>query len=355
MVVKDQKTDGRRKAYWMLLAVCAASLLIMGGYTVSKAPTTEGDATMKTSLMTFAPEDAAGDSLIAEAKAEEAAPDAPAPEAVEPEAVLAETAAEEMEPAAPVSEAVEPDPVIMEAEAAKVEPAAPAPETEGTEPIIAEAKAEEAEASPETPPVGDMAASQMEPTTAASLLTQQLPQGMAGAELVTESEPLVIEEAEKATATPGQWVATPTPGPLEEGAVVTSGSGEATDKTPEPVATAAPGTPAPTAAEGAPAPTAAEGAPTPAPTPTNAPASLETPSVEIEYYYDALKPGKTIRMVALTSQIPEGYEVHYQWKNDANGELEPIPGATEAEYEFELDAENVKWGWVVELTLVPAT
>lgn len=327
--MKNQNTNGRRKVYWMLVAVCAVSLLLMGGYTIGKAPTIKG-------------EEAEGESMIAEAKAEEASIAAPMPETEQPEATIAE-AAENKEPVAPTLEAVQPDPVIMEAAVEEIGPAAePTEEPAEAVPIFAKAKAEEMEGPLATADAREMVTSWAEPTAAASALEQWPTQEMANLEMVTESKPLVIEEAEKATATPEVLEATPTPGPVEGMATATSGLANDAEKTPEPVATATPGIPTSATVEGA-------LVAVPAPVP------MEIPTVEIKYYYDALKPGKTIRMLAVPSSMPEGYEVHYQWKNDASGELEPVPGATEAYYTFELNEENAKWGWVVEMILIPAT
>jgi hypothetical protein len=100
--------------------------------------------------------------------------------------------------------------------------------------------------------------------------------------------------------------------------------------------------PAPDFAEG----DAEEAAPTAEPAPA--------PYLEITWVRgeeSALLLGSTVTLKAQAFNLDEDQIAGYQWKNDANGELEEVPGATESTYTFTASEENTGCRWIAEVLL----
>lgn len=79
-----------------------------------------------------------------------------------------------------------------------------------------------------------------------------------------------------------------------------------------------------------------------------------TPRVRIAFETDGpMDLGAMITLEALVDNSPDGYAAQYQWKNDATGQFEDVPGATERTYAYHLDAYNLRYSWLVDITFVP--
>lgn len=77
------------------------------------------------------------------------------------------------------------------------------------------------------------------------------------------------------------------------------------------------------------------------------------PRVEVSFEHegDELVSGTTVTLHAKLINMPEDEAVQLQWKNNATGEFEAVPGATSDSFAFQVDANNIDWKWVMEVRI----
>lgn len=82
-------------------------------------------------------------------------------------------------------------------------------------------------------------------------------------------------------------------------------------------------------------------------------AGKPAPSVEVRYEYDGeeLTVGSHVTLYADLHNMPEGKNIQLQWKNNATGEYEAVPGANGQSFSYKLDQNNLAWKWIVEVTI----
>lgn len=76
------------------------------------------------------------------------------------------------------------------------------------------------------------------------------------------------------------------------------------------------------------------------------------PYVEVEYLYDGvLTVGTEVTVVARLYNVPDGYDLQFNWSNNASGEFVQVAGATSQSYTFTADASNTDCVWTVDVTI----